>query len=79
MDKAPLRRGMETIHIKYGENTALLAGDVMLVKAYEYLNKIDSSYLHQILFLFNQSSNIHQIQWMTLLFDKINLFFNLKK
>ena len=34
MDKAPLRRGMETVHTKYGENTALLAGDVMLVKAY---------------------------------------------
>ena len=40
MDKAPLRRGMETVHAKYGENTALLAGDVMLVAAYEYLNKI---------------------------------------
>ena len=28
MDKAPLRRGMETVHTKYGESTALLAGDV---------------------------------------------------
>jgi len=56
MDKAPLRRNMETMHVKYGESTALLAGDVMLVKAYEYLNKINSSYLHQILFLFNQTA-----------------------
>ena len=40
MDKAPLRRGMETVHTKYGENTAILAGDVMLVTAYEELNKI---------------------------------------
>ncbi len=47
MDKAPLRRGLETIHAKYGESTALLAGDVMLVAAYDYLNKIDSSYLHE--------------------------------
>src|SRR5690242_185220 len=31
MDKAPLRRGMQTVHAKYGEPTALLAGDVMLV------------------------------------------------
>ena len=38
MDKAPLRRGMETVHTKYGENTALLAGDVMLVTAYEELS-----------------------------------------
>src|SRR5215204_3981453 len=37
MDKAPLRRGMETVHTKYGESTALLAGDVMLVAAYECL------------------------------------------
>lgn len=56
MDKAPLRRNAETLHIKFGESTALLAGDVMLVKAYEYLNKINSSYLHQILFLFNQTA-----------------------
>lgn len=56
MDKAPLRRGTETIHIKYGDSTALLAGDVMLVKSYEYLNKINTSYLHQILYLFNQTA-----------------------
>src|SRR4030095_2699148 len=56
MDKAPLRRNMETMHVKYGESTALLAGDVMLVKAYEYLNKIHSSYLHQILYLFNKTA-----------------------
>ena len=34
MDKAPMRRGMETVHEKYGDSTALLAGDVMFVKAY---------------------------------------------
>lgn len=56
MDKAPLRRGFETIHAKYGESTALLAGDVMLVAAYDYLNKIDSSYLHDIIHLFNQAA-----------------------
>src|SRR5438552_2538929 len=31
MDKAPLRRGMETVPAKFGPNTAILAGDVMLV------------------------------------------------
>src|SRR5678815_1641025 len=45
MDKAPLRRGMETVHKKFGENTALLTGDVMMVKAYEYLNKVSPSYI----------------------------------
>ena len=56
MDKAPLRRGFETLHAKYGENTAMLAGDVMLVTAYEHLNKIDSTYLHKILHLFNRTA-----------------------
>src|SRR5687768_12610508 len=40
MDEAPLRRNRETLHQKYGTSTALLAGDVMLVVAYDYLNKI---------------------------------------
>lgn len=56
MDKAPLRRGMETVHSKFGNSTALLAGDVMLVRAYEYLNKISLPYLRQIMTLFNQTA-----------------------
>lgn len=56
MDKAPLRRGMPTVHTKFGESTALLAGDVMLVVAYEYLNKISTSHLHRILNLFNRTA-----------------------
>jgi len=56
MDKAPLRRGKETVHAKYSANTALLAGDVMLVKAYDYLNKINKNYLHKVLHLFNKTA-----------------------
>ncbi len=56
MDKAPLRRGKQTVHEKFGESTALLAGDVMLVKAYEYLNKISPKYAPQIIQLFNQTA-----------------------
>jgi geranylgeranyl diphosphate synthase type II len=56
MDKAPLRRGMQTVHTKYGENTALLAGDVMLVKAYEYLSRIEGDFLKPIMSLFNQTA-----------------------
>ncbi|HTC00910.1 MAG TPA: polyprenyl synthetase family protein [Ferruginibacter sp.] len=54
MDKAPLRRGVETVHIKYGESTALLAGDVMLVKSYDYLSKIKADHLPKVLQLFNK-------------------------
>ena len=56
MDAAPLRRGMETVHIKYGDNVALLCGDVMLIKAYDYLNKISNTYLHRTLQLFNKTA-----------------------
>jgi geranylgeranyl diphosphate synthase, type II len=56
MDKAPLRRGIETVHQKFGENTALLAGDVMLVKAYENLAKINPTYLHRCIDIFNKTA-----------------------
>ena len=56
MDKAPLRRGLQTVHTKFGEPTALLAGDVMLVAAYEYLNKISVEYMHPVLNLFNTTA-----------------------
>jgi geranylgeranyl diphosphate synthase type II len=56
MDKAPLRRGMQTVHEKYSEATALLAGDVMLVTAYEYINKVKADNLHKIFHLFNKTS-----------------------
>lgn len=53
MDNAPLRRGMETVHHKYGQSTALLAGDVMLVQAYDYLNRIGQPYTRKIINIFN--------------------------
>lgn len=56
MDKAPLRRGMETVHTRYGESTALLAGDVMLVVAYDYLNKIRPDYLPKVISVFNNTA-----------------------
>ncbi len=40
MDQAPLRRGKPTVHAKYGTNTGILSGDVMVIFAYEFLNKI---------------------------------------
>lgn len=56
MDKAPLRRNQETVHQKYGESTALLAGDVMLVTAYDYLNKVTGTVSNQIITLFNRTA-----------------------
>jgi geranylgeranyl diphosphate synthase type II len=53
MDDAPLRRGMQTVHEKYGLSTALLAGDVMFVAVYDYLNKLSADYLSTIIGITN--------------------------
>jgi geranylgeranyl diphosphate synthase, type II len=39
MDAAPLRRGQPTVHDKYGLNSGILSGDVMLIFAYDYLRR----------------------------------------
>jgi geranylgeranyl diphosphate synthase type II len=56
MDRAPLRRGMPTVHAKYGASTAILSGDVMLVVGYDYISRIQSPYLRRILQLYNQTA-----------------------
>jgi len=56
MDQAPLRRGMETVHQKYGTNTAILAGDAMMIMSWEYLRKIDKEILPAVLELFNKTA-----------------------
>lgn len=72
MDKAPLRRGVETVHTKYGESTALLTGDVMLVLAYEYLNRIDTAYAQRINFNFNTAARqVCEGQQLDMDFEKI--------
>jgi geranylgeranyl diphosphate synthase, type II len=73
MDRAPLRRGMQTVHTKYGENTALLAGDVMLITAYEVLNRISAEYLQPILSLFNKTAKeVCEGQQMDMDFEKLD-------
>jgi geranylgeranyl diphosphate synthase, type II len=57
MDEAPLRRGQPTIHVKYGGNTAILSGDVMLIAAYEFLMQLnDRAKIIKILDIFNKTA-----------------------
>ncbi|MBC7936132.1 MAG: polyprenyl synthetase family protein [Rhizobacter sp.] len=71
MDKAPLRRGIPTVHTQYGDSSALLAGDVMLVKAYEYLSQLRSEYLPAVLHLFNKTAKeVCEGQQMDMDFEK---------
>jgi geranylgeranyl diphosphate synthase type II len=37
MDGAPLRRGKQAVHAKYGVNGAILTGDVMLIRCFDFL------------------------------------------
>lgn len=74
MDKAPLRRGMATVHTKYDENTAILSGDVMMIQAYEYLNKVKSPVIHKILAFFNQTAKqVCEGQQLDMDFEKIDV------
>jgi geranylgeranyl diphosphate synthase, type I len=56
MDKSTLRRNLQTVHLKYSEPTAILAGDLLFVKAFEALEKYPSDIL-----LFRKLNN-HLIQ-----------------
>src|SRR5690606_8213152 len=55
MDKAPLRRGFETVHEKWNQDVAILAGDVLMIKAYQCLAKQQGD-LKQLMDAFNQSA-----------------------
>ena len=54
MDKAPVRRGRETVHVKWNENTAILSGDQMLIEAYKELAQVPAGKLPQVLKWFNE-------------------------
>jgi geranylgeranyl diphosphate synthase type II len=53
MDKAPLRRGKATVHEKWNINTAILSGDVMLVRVYETFSTLEIAKLKKVLNAFN--------------------------
>lgn len=53
MDQAPLRRGKETIHQRYGVSSGILSGDVMNIFSYKCLSEVRPNKLKQMLDLFN--------------------------
>lgn len=48
MDQAPLRRGMETVYHKWNSDIALLSGDTMLIKAFQYVLATKKEYSHEV-------------------------------
>ncbi|MBR4925392.1 MAG: polyprenyl synthetase family protein [Prevotella sp.] len=56
MDNAALRRGHETVHMKWDANTAILSGDSMLVLAYERIAQCPKEKLAGVLSLFTETA-----------------------
>lgn len=56
MDKAPTRRGMDCVHIKWDENVAILSGDAMQILSYQILGNACGDHLKQCLPLFSQTA-----------------------
>jgi geranylgeranyl diphosphate synthase type II len=56
MDNAPLRRGKETVYKKWNMPVAILAGDLMMIKATDFLCETESSDLKSLIFLFNKTA-----------------------
>lgn len=55
MDRSLLRRGQATVHSRWGDNTAILSGDVMSIEAYRALESIESeALLFRVLPIFNR-------------------------
>ena len=48
MDQAPLRRGMETVYHKWNSDIALLSGDTMLIKAFQYVLGTKKDYSYEV-------------------------------
>jgi geranylgeranyl diphosphate synthase type II len=56
MDRAPVRRGYDTVHRKWNANVAMLSGDVMCIMAYHYLCEAAPRYLGEVLQLFGTTA-----------------------
>ena len=56
MDKADVRRGEQTVHKKWDDNTAILSGDVMQIASYQFIAKTPIKYLKPVLDLFSQTA-----------------------
>lgn len=56
MDKAPIRRGKETVYKKWNTNIAILSGDTMFAMAYEYMLNTDNKVIPKILPVLNQTA-----------------------
>lgn len=55
MDKAPIRRGIPTVHVKWDENTAILSGDAVMIIAYRFFEE-SGEFVPQLFRLLNKTA-----------------------
>lgn len=56
MDRADKRRGKPTVHTLWGDNSAILSGDAMLIAAYRLIGETEPKHLKPVLDLFTQTA-----------------------
>ena len=56
MDRSPKRRGQATVWSKWGEDTAILSGDVMCIDSYKRIAKAPAKVLPQVMDLFSTTA-----------------------
>ena len=70
MDSAEIRRGSSTVHKKWNENTAIISGDAMFMKACTYFLDIKSYYFRDILkIFFNMALKVYEGQQYDMEFE----------
>lgn len=55
MDDAPLRRNRPTIHSLYGNNVAILSGDALLIKSYQFFEDLEPQHFKKCLKIFSET------------------------
>lgn len=56
MDGAPMRRGQQTVHEKWGLNAGILSGDAMLILAYQYFENYEPEVFRDLAQLFSKTA-----------------------
>ena len=71
MDRAPLRRGKQTVHHKWDTNTAILSGDAMLIIAYQLFENYEPTIFQELAKLFSKTAlEVCEGQQMDMDFEK---------
>lgn len=58
MDAGTMRRGKPAVHVEYGLNQAILSGDVLLIKSYQYFDELSDNLYKKVVTRFTNSANI---------------------